>query len=346
MTATSNLSLPYLQPNQAQKHITLNEALRTLDAVVQISVSSRGLVTPPTSPANGVRFIPALGASGLWDTQANTIAAFQDGVWASYAPQQGWLVFVEDEGVLVVWNGAAWEELVAPALHPAALMSVNTIADEATRLAVRSSATLFDHEGDGHQLKLNKASPEKTASLLFQSQYSTRAEMGLVGSNDFAFKMYMGFAGFGTATPVSRLHVRQDYDARLTIDTIESGAGGGFDIINSIDGQNWRVTGSSSNFKLRDHTALLDKFLINAGSSGKVYITNTPRFGIGTTSPTTTLHINGPVRLGAYAKASLPDAAAVGAGAVILVTDESGGPVLAFSDAVTRRRVTDRAIVS
>ncbi len=34
------LSLPYIMPAQAQKHLTHNEALRTLDTLVQLSVAS------------------------------------------------------------------------------------------------------------------------------------------------------------------------------------------------------------------------------------------------------------------------------------------------------------------
>lgn len=34
MTDTTNLALPYLEAAQAQKHVTHNEALTTLDAIV------------------------------------------------------------------------------------------------------------------------------------------------------------------------------------------------------------------------------------------------------------------------------------------------------------------------
>ena len=43
-----NLSLPYLAPAQAQKHVTHNEALGLLDAVVQLAVQSRSQTEPPT----------------------------------------------------------------------------------------------------------------------------------------------------------------------------------------------------------------------------------------------------------------------------------------------------------
>jgi hypothetical protein len=38
-------------------------------------------------------------------------------------------------------------------------------------------------------LKVNKAGEGETASLLFQSAYEGRAEMGLAGSDDFAVKV-------------------------------------------------------------------------------------------------------------------------------------------------------------
>lgn len=52
-----------------------------------------------------------------------------------------------------------------------------------------------------------------------------------------------------------------------------------------------------------------------------------------------------PVLLPQYAKTALPSAAS-NTGALIYVTNESGGAVPAFSDGTNWRRVTDRAVVS
>lgn len=68
--------------------------------------------------------------------------------------------------------------------------------------------------------------------------------------------------------------------------------------------------------------------------------------GIGTASPACRLDVAGPARVGQYAKTALPSAAASGAGAMVYVSDESGGAVVAFSDGTAWRRVTDRAVVS
>lgn len=54
---------------------------------------------------------------------------------------------------------------------------------------------------------------------------------------------------------------------------------------------------------------------------------------------------NEPLKLAEYAVDSLPDPAKF-ARCLILVTDETGGEVPAFSDGTNWRRVTDRAVVS
>ena len=108
MDSTSNLSLPFIMAAQAQKHVTHNEALNALDAVVQLMVLDKDLAAPPGSPAEGARYIVGPSPTGAWSGQTGRIAAFQDGAWAFYAPQEGWRAWVADEDKLYVWNGAAW----------------------------------------------------------------------------------------------------------------------------------------------------------------------------------------------------------------------------------------------
>lgn len=59
----------------------------------------------------------------------------------------------------------------------------------------------------------------------------------------------------------------------------------------------------------------------------------------------------GPFKISGYPKAKLPSAAlwgsnTIGFSSLVYVTDEVGGAVIAFSDGINWRRVTDRAIVS
>src|SRR5262245_34467817 len=96
MDDTANLKLPYIVAAQAQKHVTHNEALRALDAIVQLMVLDKDLAAPPGSPVAGDRYIVAASPIGAWAGQAGKVAAFQDGAWAFYAPQEGWIAWVAD----------------------------------------------------------------------------------------------------------------------------------------------------------------------------------------------------------------------------------------------------------
>ncbi len=52
-----------------------------------------------------------------------------------------------------------------------------------------------------------------------------------------------------------------------------------------------------------------------------------------------------PVQMPSYTIATLPDATIPGEGALIYVTDATGGAVLAFSDGTDWRRSTDRTVI-
>ena len=90
MTISPNLSISYLVSDQAQKHVTVNEALRMLDALVQLSVLSQTQVTAPATPLDGDRYIVGAGATGVWLGKEAQIAAYQDGAWAFFPPNTGW----------------------------------------------------------------------------------------------------------------------------------------------------------------------------------------------------------------------------------------------------------------
>lgn len=59
-----------------------------------------------------------------------------------------------------------------------------------------------------------------------------------------------------------------------------------------------------------------------------------------------TLRTDGAFRVGNYTVATVPSAAASGAGSLIFVTDESGGPTTAESDGANWKRLYDRQVIS
>lgn len=189
---STHLDLPYLAPAQAQKHVTHNEALQILDAVVQLAIVDRTLGVPPTSIVTGARYIVApTGASGVWNGHENEVAVWTGVGWVFLSAQIGWRAWVEAENAEVVWHSDAWQLMPASvgSLDNVAGVGINAAADAVNRLAVSSPSTLLNHEGAGHQLKINKATVTDTSSLLFQNGFSGRAEMGLAGSDAFSIKV-------------------------------------------------------------------------------------------------------------------------------------------------------------
>jgi len=108
---TPNLALPYLAAAQAQKHVTVNEALDALDGLVQLSVISAALSAPPGSPVEGDRYIVASGASDAWTGWDASVAQFSSGAWHRLIPQAGWLAWDQAAGAVRVWTGSAWTGL-------------------------------------------------------------------------------------------------------------------------------------------------------------------------------------------------------------------------------------------
>ncbi|MDI3471082.1 MAG: DUF2793 domain-containing protein [Pseudolabrys sp.] len=192
---TPNLALPELIASQAQKHVTVNEALGALDALVQLAVLDRDLAVPPASPAEGERWLVAAGAADGWSGHDGAIAAWQNGAWAFYAPRAGWTCYVADEAALLVYDGAAWQAAAGSALQNLGLLGIGTTADAANPLAARLNNALFAARtvaegGDGTlRYKLSKEDSAKTLSFLFQDNYSGRAEFGLTGDDDFHIKV-------------------------------------------------------------------------------------------------------------------------------------------------------------
>ena len=196
------LSLPYLQPAQAQKHVTHNEALRILDAVTQLSVLSTTLSEPPETPNNGDRYLVGPAAAKDWVGQENAIAVWAENAWTFYAPGVGWRVDVASSGQVLRFDGVAWNPPAASDVQNVPLVGVNTTADATNRLSVSSDATLLNNAGGGHQLKLNKAVAADTATLLFQTGFSGRAEMGTAGSDAFFIKVSADGSSFENALVV------------------------------------------------------------------------------------------------------------------------------------------------
>jgi hypothetical protein len=116
MTDTSRLALPVIEAAQAQKHVTHNEALALLDALVQLTVESRMLTTPPASPADGACYIPGPGATGAWSGWDGHIAVYSGG-WFRIVPLPGLKAWVRAERLTVTYEDGVWRDGIALTAH-------------------------------------------------------------------------------------------------------------------------------------------------------------------------------------------------------------------------------------
>jgi hypothetical protein len=197
MSSTPHLALPLIAAAQAQKHVTHNEALASLDALVQLAVKERGRTAPPTAPEEGDRFLVGANATGAFASHEGQIALFDLGLWRFFTPRPGWRAYVESEGLVVVFNGDEWKTLgsVPEEIHNLERLGLGTTADALNRLSAKLNAALFAaltaEEGGSGDLRfvLNKGQETNVLSQLYQRGFSGRAEAGPIGNDDFSIRV-------------------------------------------------------------------------------------------------------------------------------------------------------------
>lgn len=108
MARTAQLSLPLVMPSQAQKHVTVNEALARLDAAAQLRVVASDLQDPPATSSDGTSFLVPSGATGGWQGKAGRIAIWCNGGWIFLAPKAGWRAWDESSGGYRLFDGTDW----------------------------------------------------------------------------------------------------------------------------------------------------------------------------------------------------------------------------------------------
>ncbi|MBA5779328.1 DUF2793 domain-containing protein [Stappia sp. F7233] len=169
----------------------MNEALHVIDQAMNLVVLRRDLTEPPADPAEGDKYAIASPASGAWTGREGQIAVLVNGIWHFFTPETGWRLYDQATKQLLVWDGSEWKPLLETEVPQS--FGVNTGADSYNRLAVKSDAALLSHDdvtpGSGDmRLVVNKKTQGNTASLIFQTSYSGRAEVGNSGSDALELK--------------------------------------------------------------------------------------------------------------------------------------------------------------
>ncbi|WP_394692155.1 DUF2793 domain-containing protein [Hyphobacterium sp.] len=199
-TETSpRLGLEYVMAAQAQKHVTVNESFRILDALVQPCVQSRLTDDQPVSPSEGDLYILTATHSGdQWSLMAeHNLAAYRDGEWTEIPAFEGLIVWISDEARFGFFDGFGWVDVeeTLDSLQNLGLLGLGTTADMANPFSAKLNASLWTARTTGEggtgdlRYTLNKESEGDVLSLIFQSGFSGRAELGLIGDDDLLLKM-------------------------------------------------------------------------------------------------------------------------------------------------------------
>lgn len=201
--ASARLGLPYLAAGQLQKHVTLNEALTRLDTLTQTAVVSRTTTAQPAAPVDGALYILPPGATGAdWAGRpAGAMVRAEAGGWLSIDTPEGALAVVLDSEEVLVRRAGVWSPLssgggeATTVLQNLTRLGVNTEADAVNVVAARLNKALWtalesESGGDGDlRFTFNKQGASDVLSLLFQSGWGGRAELGLIGDDDLRLKV-------------------------------------------------------------------------------------------------------------------------------------------------------------
>lgn len=112
MAETFQFGLPLVAAAQAQKHVTVNEALSVLDAVTQLRFVSASTTTPPALAQDGSAYLVPAGALDDWANRSGQVAISANGGWRYVQPKAGWQAFNVETGISMLFNGSEWLECV------------------------------------------------------------------------------------------------------------------------------------------------------------------------------------------------------------------------------------------
>ncbi|PTQ68557.1 DUF2793 domain-containing protein [Celeribacter persicus] len=108
MTDTPRFALPLLEASQAQKHVTVNEALARLDGLMQLTLISVTETTPPLTPQEGDAYGVPSAPVNDWSGQGGKIALYVNGGWVFVPVTLGMRAYVTDQNGWAGFDGSGW----------------------------------------------------------------------------------------------------------------------------------------------------------------------------------------------------------------------------------------------
>jgi len=156
MARTVQLDLPLLAPSQAQKHVTMNEALVRLDAAARPRVIASDLSNPPAAAADGESYLVPVAAGGAWAGRTGQIAVRSNGGWIYFSPASGWRIWDEADFCERAFDGVDWAPH-AVAMSPGGAATISRVIEfehaidpgaiNATSVSIPSNASVIGVTG-------------------------------------------------------------------------------------------------------------------------------------------------------------------------------------------------------
>jgi len=140
MAETARFGVTLLEAAQAQKHVTMNEALARLDALGAGRVEALGTVDPPADPAEGAMWAIGAGATGAWAGQDGRLAMARNGGWDFATPFRGQSLWDAETGTEWRHDGNGWVDGVIAAT-PGGAMTQSLVAEIDHAVAAGASST-------------------------------------------------------------------------------------------------------------------------------------------------------------------------------------------------------------
>ncbi len=106
---TPNLQLPEVPQAILTASDELNAGLWILDAVLQLSVLSMTVQSPPANATQGDRYIIPSDATGVWANRKNHIAYLGPTGWRYIVPRPGWRAWLL-AGTALIYESNEWHE--------------------------------------------------------------------------------------------------------------------------------------------------------------------------------------------------------------------------------------------
>jgi len=148
MAVTVRLNITELVVGQSGGETLFNEAMNKMDAIIFPTIKDRDLITPPGGEAEGDTYIPAATATGTWVGKENNIAIFDNG-YKFVVPDEGMVLYVDDEKIFIEYNGTAWVNQPLPKLNVEAKTGNYTI------VAAQDNGKMFTNTGAGGTVIFN-----------------------------------------------------------------------------------------------------------------------------------------------------------------------------------------------